>query len=61
PEDLQHLLPQIGARCARKVRNGKVSAAHLLKTTRRGGSTPRGRLLFPLSVSPKICSICCRK
>ena len=48
PEDLRHLLPQIRARFARKVRNTKLSAAGLPKTTRRAGSTPRGRAVQPV-------------
>ena len=48
PEDLRHLLPQIRARFARKVRNTKLSAARLPKTTRRAGSTPRGRAVQPV-------------
>ena len=47
PEDLRHLLPQIRARCARKVRNGKVSAAQLLKSNKKGRFHPSGALLFP--------------
>ena len=46
PEDLRHLLPQIRARCARKVRNGKVSAAQLLKSNKKGRFHPSGALLF---------------
>ena len=41
--DLRHLLPQIRARFARKVRNAKIFTAHLPKATRRADSTPRGR------------------
>ena len=48
PEDLRHLLPQIRARFARKVRNTKLSAARLPKTTRRAGSAPRGRAVQPV-------------
>ena len=56
PEDLRHLLPQIRARFAREVRNAKVSAARLPKTTRRAGSTPRGR-----AVQPVVGARCARK
>ena len=41
PKELRHLLPQIRARCARKVRNAKASAAHFPQETRRADSTPR--------------------
>ena len=54
PEDLRHLLPQIRARFARKVRNAKVPAAHFPKATRRADSTPRGRAL-PLGWQPIPC------
>ena len=40
PKELWHLLPQIRARCARKVRNAKASAAHFPQETRRGGLHP---------------------
>ena len=40
--DLRHLLPQIRARFARKVRHVKVPAAHFSKATRRADSTPQG-------------------
>ena len=42
PEDLRHLLPQIRARFARKVRNAKAPAAHFPKATRRADSTLQG-------------------
>ena len=48
PKDWRHLLPQIRARCARKVRNTQVPAAHLPKATRRADSTPRGRTVQPV-------------
>ena len=53
-EDLWHLLPQIRARFARKVRNTKAPAAHFPKATRRADSTPRGRAL-PLGWQPIPC------
>ena len=40
--DLRHLLPQIRARFARKVRHVKVPAAHFPKATKRADSTPQG-------------------
>ena len=42
PEDLRHLLPQIRARFARKVRNTKLSADQLLKSNKKGRSHPTG-------------------
>ena len=54
PEDLRHLLPQIRARFARKVRNTKAPATHFPKATRRADSTPRGRA-FPLEWQPIPC------
>ena len=51
PKDLRHLLPQIRARFARKVRNAKLPAAHVTKATRRAGTTPQGRAL-PLGWQP---------
>src|SRR5699024_4788426 len=38
----------VGARCARKVRNAKLFAAHFLKATRRGGLHPRERTVQPV-------------
>ena len=54
PKDLRHLLPQIRARFARKVRNAKLPAAHVPKATRRAGTTPQGRAL-PLGWQPILC------
>ena len=40
PKELRHLLPQIRARCARKVRDAKVPAAQLLKSNKNGSCHP---------------------